>query len=281
MSEDARTRSREARRTYRRERRRARRQRTVNLLPSMLTLGNMAAGLLSMVRTMEGDFSSAAWFIVLAGILDISDGRVARLTHSESEFGKELDSLSDLVSFGVAPALLVYHCFGFHLPGLQPTTLHRLALGALLLLPCAGAVRLARYNLGGAGNSGVFIGLPIPAAAGTLTSLTLVAMEYPAVRPVGNVLALPLAVLLSWLMVSRVRYPKTGWLRVPRKAVPMYLLMFSTLVYAFLVDPSIMLLCIGVFYVSFGLLNRALRGRISLPAMREEPKPPQDQPAAT
>lgn len=270
----------EAGKQLRRERRRARRRKTVNLLPSMLTLANLMCGLLSMVRTMNGEFRAAAWFIVLAGLFDIGDGRVARLTHSESDFGKELDSLSDLVSFGVAPALLVYHFYGFSLPGVDPTTLQRLALGVLLLLPCAGAVRLARYNLGGAGTPGTFIGLPIPAAAGTLTSLVLVGIEYPAVRPVATSVAMPLTVVLSWLMVSRVRYPRSGLFRVPRPAITMYLFMFSTLVFLFTVDPSLMLLGLGTMYVSFGLLNKALRGRISLPAMRDEPDAPEDQPLA-
>ncbi len=281
MTREGRAGDRQVRREYRRERRRARRQRTVNLLPSMLTLANLMAGLLSMVAAMEGDYRAAAWFIVLAGLLDIGDGSVARLTHSVSDFGKQLDSLSDIVSFGVAPAVLVYRFLGFELPGISEVTLHRLALGALLLLPCAGAVRLARYNIGGAGNAGVFIGLPIPAAAGTLTSLSLVAVEYPGVKPLASHIALPLTALLSWLMVSRIRYPKSGVFRVPRRAMPTYLFMFSTLVYLFTVDPSLMLLGIGTFYVSFGLLNRALRGRIALPAMREESEIPRDQQAAT
>ena len=267
------------RRRMRRERRRTRRQRTVNLLPSMLTLGNVMCGLLSMVATMEGDFGRAAWLVVLGGVLDLTDGRVARMTHSVTDFGKQLDSLSDIVTFGVAPALLVYHLFGFQMPGLSDTTLHRLSLASLLMLPCAGAVRLARFNIAPTNNQ-FFIGLPIPAAAGLLTSLSLVAVEYPAVHATVGMLAMPLTVLVSYLMVSQVRYPKAGLFRVPRRAMAMYLFLFSALVFLFVLDKSLMLLGIGVSYVSFGLLNKALRGRIALPAMRDEDlSAPQDHPA--
>lgn len=258
----------DARRQFRRERRRARRQKTVNLLPSMLTLGNVMCGLLSMVATMEGDFARAAWLVVLGGIFDLTDGRVARITHSVSDFGKQLDSLSDIITFGVAPALLVYRFFGFYMPGISETSLHRLSLAALLMLPCAGTVRLARFNITPSDHRR-FIGLPIPAAAGTLVSFTLVAIEYPNVKGLASSVAMPLTVLLSFLMVSDVRYPKSGLFRVPRKAVPMYLFLFSSLVYLFLMDRSLMLLGIGVSYTSFGLLNKLLRGRIALPAMRD------------
>ena len=89
--------------------RRSRKKRKhVNILPSLLTIGNMYCGLLSIVYTINGEFSHAAWMIILALLFDISDGSIARLTNSTSNFGKELDSLADIVTFGVSPAVLVY-----------------------------------------------------------------------------------------------------------------------------------------------------------------------------
>ena len=109
-----------------------RKRKHVNILPSLLTIGNMYCGLLSILYTLDGDFKSAGWMILLALLFDGSDGHIARLTKSTSNFGKELDSLADVVSFGVAPAILVYKSilFDFQRIGIFLVTVYAIT-GAL------------------------------------------------------------------------------------------------------------------------------------------------------
>ena len=259
--------------------RRRPRRRNVNVLPHLLTLGNLVCGLLAIVRMLDGQYTAAAWFIVLGGLFDISDGRVARLTHNVSDFGKELDSLSDLVTFGCAPALLVYSRFSFIAPGLDDRTLHRLALAGMLLFPCAAAIRLARYNLSSE-EGRVFSGLPSPAAAGILASLTIMVKEHAELEAVVPMLALPLTVLLSWLMVSNVRYPKRGIFVVRRRTMPAYLFLCVGLAAFFVIMQGTTLFMIGFTYLGVGLMSKATRGRLTVPGLRETPvPPPTDEPS--
>lgn len=131
----------------------------VYLLPNMLTTGNLFFGFFSVIKSLQGDYTLAATAILLASIFDILDGRVARLTNATSEFGVQYDSLCDLMSFGLAPAVLLYR-FGLH-------TLGRLGWVVCFLFLACGALRLARFNVRssiGDGNED-FVGLPIPMAA--------------------------------------------------------------------------------------------------------------------
>lgn len=254
------------------------RRRTVNVLPSLLTLGNLVSGLLSIVHTMDERYVMAAWLIVLGGVFDLSDGRVARLTHAVSDFGREMDSLSDLVTFGCAPAILAYANFGFVVPGLEAQTLNRLALAGLLLFPCAAAIRLARFNLRQS-ELRMFIGMPSPAAAGCLLSVTLMVHDLPELRPIAQGLALPYSVLLSCLMVSTLRYPKRGIFVVRRRTMPAYLMLFVALAAFFVIMKGTTMFVIGVAYLSLGLLDKLSRGRLTVPGQRGElPKPPESQP---
>src|SRR5262247_1210636 len=139
-------------------------RRGVSLLPSLFTMGNMFCGYVCIVYAMRGDYESAAPFIGFAVVLDMLDGRVARMTGSASAFGVEFDSLADVISFGLAPALLVYAW------GLEP--LGRIGLAAGFLFVAAAAIRLARFNIqSGTGfDKRYFVGMPSPAAAGVLAS---------------------------------------------------------------------------------------------------------------
>src|SRR5579872_2845206 len=139
--------------------RRRRFRRGAYLLPSLFTLGNMFCGYQCIVYAMRGDFETAAPFIGFAIVLDMLDGRIARLTGTESDFGLQFDSLADVISFGVAPAVLSFSW------GLQP--LGRLGWAACFLFVAAGAMRLARFNIQTASSDKrYFVGMPIPAAAG-------------------------------------------------------------------------------------------------------------------
>ena len=186
--------------------RRARRSsRARAAVPNFFTLMNLLAGFFSLIQTAAGNLEAAAWLVVLAAFFDLLDGLLARLAGVSSEFGVELDSLSDVVSFGVAPSFLLY-VFGLHQLG--PLW------GALLAsLPALfGAVRLAHFNTKAASGTKQteFTGLPIPAHAGTVVVfiLTFAGSRWFDVlaRPQLSVLII-LVVSLSTLMISPVRFP--------------------------------------------------------------------------
>lgn len=173
-------------------------RRGIFLLPSLFTVGNMLAGFASILHSIAGRLEQAGWLIFLAGILDGLDGRIARLTKSTSEFGKEYDSLADVVSFGVAPAVLA---FQWGLWGMG-----RLGWAAAFLFVVAGSVRLARFNIHADHvDRRYFVGLPIPGGAGAVTLLVLIAPE-PVMTPTGSVLVCLFVLAVSLLMVSTIRY---------------------------------------------------------------------------
>jgi CDP-diacylglycerol--serine O-phosphatidyltransferase len=185
------------RRTTDRPRRRF--QRGVYILPTLFTLGNMFCGYSCIVYAMRGEFETAAPFIGFAIVLDMLDGRIARLTGSASDFGVEFDSLADVISFGIAPAILSFSW------GLQP--LGRLGWLAGFLFLTAAAMRLARFNIqsGMGGDKRYFAGLPSPAAAGipaaTVFAYPYGLTDYRAALPVLVMVLVPAA-----LMVSTIRF---------------------------------------------------------------------------
>ncbi|MGE5681595.1 MAG: CDP-diacylglycerol--serine O-phosphatidyltransferase [Bacillota bacterium] len=174
---------------------------TRSVIPNLFTSMNMFSGFMSIVYSNEGKFQEAAIFILIGAIFDALDGVMARLTKSSSEFGVELDSLSDLVSFGVAPAFLIYK-----------TYLHQLGpIGVVLssLLMIFGGLRLARFNVQLVGFSkSYFTGLPIPSSAITIASFVLFYFDFLNNRFDQSVinLIIPLVITLSLLMVSKIRY---------------------------------------------------------------------------
>jgi CDP-diacylglycerol--serine O-phosphatidyltransferase len=173
-------------------------RRGIFLLPSLFTVGNMLAGFASILHAISGRLELAGWLIFLAGVLDGLDGRIARLTKSTSEFGKEYDSLADVVSFGVAPAVLA---FQWGLWGMG-----KLGWSAAFLFVVAGSVRLARFNVkADQTDKRYFVGLPIPGGAGALTLLVLIDPE-PVVTPAGSVAVCLFVLAVAFLMVSTIRY---------------------------------------------------------------------------
>ncbi len=137
--------------------RRRRLRRGVYLLPSMFTLANMFCGYACVVFAMQGKYETAAPFVAFAVVLDMLDGRIARMTGTTSAFGLEFDSLADVISFGIAPAILIFAW------GLEP--LGRLGWAAGFIFVTAGAIRLARFNIQTSTDKRYFVGMPIPAAA--------------------------------------------------------------------------------------------------------------------
>jgi CDP-diacylglycerol--serine O-phosphatidyltransferase len=181
-----------------RERSPRRLRRGVFLLPSLFTLGNLFCGYACIVYTMRGEYGTAAPFIGLAVVLDMLDGRIARLTGSTSPFGVEFDSLADVVSFGLAPALLAFSW------GL--TTFGRLGWTAGFIYVAAAAIRLARFNIQGMSTTDkrYFAGLPSPAAAAVPAS-TVFAYPY-GLHGWYAALAMPVVLVPAFLMVSTIRY---------------------------------------------------------------------------
>jgi CDP-diacylglycerol--serine O-phosphatidyltransferase len=173
-------------------------RRGASILPSLFTTGNLFLGFWAIVRTLNGQYVEAAPLIGWAILLDMLDGRIARLTGTTSEFGGELDSLADVISFGVAPALLAYG-WGF-------APLSRVGWLAAFLFVMCGALRLARFNVQRhAADGKYFVGLPIPAAAGQIAAVVHFLPEPLAARA-PSMLAAGLLSVLAFLMVSTLRY---------------------------------------------------------------------------
>jgi CDP-diacylglycerol--serine O-phosphatidyltransferase len=230
-------------------------RRVVVVVPSLFTLFNLFFGIWSMVLAARGEFYRAGWYIFLAGILDALDGRVARLSNTGSRFGAELDSLVDVVSFGVAPAFLMYQ--------LEFSNAGQAAWIFCYFYVMAVAIRLARFNVTQAGAAKTaFIGLPSPAAGMTLATyypFTTTELYEASQRflPWHHLLPL-LMILLTILMVSNVRYatvPRAG-LRTARGllglATILFVLVFGTL------KPDAFFFPLGIAYMTYGVLRAAL-----------------------
>src|SRR5436190_14223079 len=185
------------RRTTDRPRRRFRRG--VYLLPSLFTLGNMFCGYACVVYAMRQEFQTAAAFIGLAIVLDLLAGRIARITGTESAFGLEFDSLADVISFGIAPAILSFAW------GLSP--LGRLGWAAGFVFVTAAAMRLARFNIqsGGGGDKRYFVGMPSPAAA-AVPAATVYAYPFGLYDYREALPALAMVLVPALLMVSTIRF---------------------------------------------------------------------------
>ncbi|MNI12698.1 CDP-alcohol phosphatidyltransferase [compost metagenome] len=177
-------------------------------IPSMFTVGNLFLGVISIILVFNDQPERAAVLVLVAMLLDGLDGRVARALNAQSEFGKELDSLSDVISFGVAPAFIMY-VVAFNDPNVISPALTWIVTA---IFPICGALRLARFNVV-AGPPGYFIGLPIPAAGGVLCTLALFHTE------INAYVLLVSTVLLSYLMVSTVKYPNFKKSGIPKAAI--------------------------------------------------------------
>lgn len=175
-------------------------------IPNLFTIGNLFLGILAIIWAFQNRASEAVLLVFLAMLLDGLDGRVARALNAQSEFGKELDSLSDIVSFGVAPAFIMYQAA---FASLEPAAL---VWTVTAFFPICGALRLARYNVRD-GIPGYFVGLPIPAAGGVLAALAVFAEDLDV-----SLLMLSM-VALSFLMISTTKYPNFKKFGLPKPAI--------------------------------------------------------------
>jgi CDP-diacylglycerol---serine O-phosphatidyltransferase len=250
-------------------------------LPTLFTAGNIFLGYLSIIRSIQGvmnfgtnpslaaqDFGFAAKTIGLAVVLDGLDGRIARMTNTTSEFGRELDSLADIISFGIAPAILAYTWgvqFVSGYPG--PGTLDQLQRAgkflAFLFLLC-GAARLARFNIQknpqprnpGPPHRKYFVGLPIPAAAGMVAAVVYSLDSHPVTGFFPAALWLLLLALLSFLMVSTWRYWSFKDLNLLRPRSPLILVVMGGIIYGIWNWSEPVVLTLASIYVGSGIAIR-------------------------
>jgi len=217
----------------------------VYVLPNLITSAGIFAGFYAIIAATDGHFDRAAWFILVAAIFDGLDGKVARLTGTSSKFGVELDSLADVISFGVAPGVLLY------LWALRP--FGKLGWLAAFLYVICGALRLARFNVQvSTVESRRFIGIPIPAAACIVATCVLLFYELGGTGTIKMFSMVVLVFLLAFLMISNVKYLS---LKDPElfKRQPFLILVVSIVVLIVVVArPEVMLFLVGMAYMISG-----------------------------
>jgi CDP-diacylglycerol--serine O-phosphatidyltransferase len=223
----------------------------IYVLPNLVTTGNMFFGFFAIVQAIKGEFLQSAYAIVAAAIFDLLDGRLARLTRSTSKFGAEYDSLCDLISFGAAPAVLLYQ-WALHPYG-------RLGWLACFLYVTCGALRLARFNVQAhVVEKAYFQGLPIPMAAGIVASSVL-AFQDLGIAAMGNPGLLGMAFLLAFVMVSTFRYRSFKDLDLKERLPFKYLVLGVLLIVLVALRPEVNLFILFLGYAMLGALAGVLR----------------------
>ena len=210
-------------------------------IPNALTALNLILGIGAIISTFNGEFYQAGLFIVAAMISDGLDGRVARYLNASSEFGKELDSLCDLVSFGVAPAILAYVFLLKDLPGIAGYII------AAFFATC-GALRLARFNVNTSVVKGYFMGLPIPAAGCVVATFIMIG-----IKPAGLIFPIMITVC-AYLMVSNIKYPDFKGKGEKVRIIPIAITVISSGYILFTVKEAL-LFAPFFAYALFGILN--------------------------
>jgi len=244
------------------DRPRRRFRRGVYLLPSLFTLGNMFCGYACVVYALRGEYQTAAAFIGLAIVLDMLDGRIARITGTESAFGLEFDSLADVISFGIAPAILSFAW------GLSP--LGRLGWAAGFVFVTAAAMRLARFNIqsGSGGDKRYFVGMPSPAAA-AVPAATVYAFPFGLYDYREALPALAMVLVPALLMVSTIRFRSFKNLDLQTRRPARVLLLFATglVLIAWLHQYVLVVMAYSYLASAFiGLAISRLRRRSAAPA---------------
>jgi len=249
------------------------------IVPSLFTIGNMFAGYYAIVSTLDGNYDYAAIAIGVGAVLDMLDGRIARLTGTESAFGTELDSLADVLTFGVAPSILALHWGILSLAANQDVyKLEWLATFGFLI---AGALRLARFNVMAlkpvepSPSKRQFVGLPIPAAAGVIAAIVHF-QKAPVTRIATASHWCALVGALAFLMISTIRYPSFKNLDLKKPMPRLALLGAAMLIGLIAFYSEETLLIIATVYASSGPLSRVSQWVRGLRARTDEPEPRED-----
>jgi CDP-diacylglycerol--serine O-phosphatidyltransferase len=245
----------------------------VYVLPSMFTTAGLFAGFYALIASIQSHFEVAAWALIIAIIFDVLDGRVARLLQAESKFGGEYDSLCDMLSFGIAPAVLVYMwaLTPLHKPGW---------LAAFLITACA-ALRLARFNTQqDSKDKRYFQGLPTPAVAAMIATSVLLYEDLNA-EP-NSWLWFIVSILLAYLMVSRVRFLAAKDVDLKRQRPFAFILILLAILVLIVANPHLNLFLVALGYCLYGPIlsmrqQQKLSGRrLARRQSEQEKKPSQD-----
>ena len=228
----------------------------VYLLPNTLTLCGMYCGFYAIMSAINGNFLHAAWAIILANIFDGLDGWIARLTNTTTRFGVELDSLSDLVAFGVAPSVMIYKW------ALMP--FGRLGWAAAFLFVACGALRLARFNVQtGSSGSKAFKGMPIPGAASIVSSVVIFYYADPFNLhwegiPDKSIMYPLLTIILAMLMVSTFRFHGIKEVDFREKKPFWMLIVFVLILFVMLIHPSTAIFVFAMLYLFWGIIENII-----------------------
>ena len=268
-------------------------RRAAYALPTIFTAGNIFLGFIAILRAFQGamnagagnlgsnhNFEVAAIAIGVAVVLDGLDGRIARMTNTVSDFGREMDSLADVIAFGIAPAVLAYAWGIQFVPPVFNGLEHRIGYFISFVYLLCGAARLARFNVQtnpvpknpGRPDRKYFIGLPIPAAAAIVASIVYACDSAPLQWWIWSALWLTLLAVVSFLMVSTWRYPSFKDVHLLRPRSPLTIIFVAALFYLIWMFPQPVLLGISVAYVATGILIRA--GGILRRRFRRHSPPP-------
>lgn len=215
----------------------------IYILPSLFTTGNVFCGFYAFIAVLNEKFYIAAWALVIAIIFDMLDGRIARLTKTTSAFGVQYDSLADIISFGMAPAMLAYAWV------LKP--FGRLGWMAAFLFLLCGALRLARFNIAKPEDSQNFIGLPTPAAAAVIASIVIAFEDLFATR-LDPIIMVAVVYLLAFLMVSNIKYPAFKNIEFAKRVHFTRFLFVILFIYIMATIPRIALFILSFIYILSG-----------------------------
>ena len=270
-------------------------RRAAYALPTLFTAGNIFLGFIAIVQSVEGallgnsgnlgenaHFAVAAKAIGAAVVLDGLDGRIARMTNTVSDFGREMDSLADVITFGIAPAVLAY-IWGVQFVdagGFLPD--HRAGYFLAFLFLLCGAVRLARFNVQtnpiprnpGRPDRKYFVGLPIPAGAGMVAAVVFATGSQPLTEWIWSALWLGLLGILSFLMICTWRYPSFKQVNLSGPRSPLILILFGALIYIIWHFAQPVLLGLAIAYVGSGIVLRIVG---ILKRLRHAPPAPEQQ----
>jgi len=221
------------------------RERGIYILPSLFTTAGLFAGFYGLIAAIQGRFELAAWALIVAAIFDILDGRVARLLHAESDFGAQYDSMCDMLSFGIAPAVLMY------MWALAP--LHKAGWMAAFLIAACAALRLARFNVQlDTQSKRYFNGLPTPAAA-MLIATAVLFHEDTQLDPLPW-LWFTISIALAWLMVSHVPFFAGKDVDLKQRRPAVTLLIMLVVIAFIMANPHTCLFVLALAYCIHGVL---------------------------
>lgn len=251
------------------------------MLPSLFTIGNIFCGYYAAVATLRGNYDYAAIAIGVGYLLDGLDGRIARLTKTASDFGVQLDSLADVVTFGVAPAMLAFNWGLSSIEGIEANVakhVHQLGWLATFAFVVCGALRLARFNIQTnkppeAGSKRYFVGLPIPAGAGMIAAVVH-SFKSP-VQLIGSAfLWFLLILLIAFLMISTVRYYSGKEIDVQKPRPRITFLAAAMLIGLVIFYSEVVLLTLATLYISSGPIMKLVQTvRRFLPASVSSSEP--------